>query len=338
MRKIPVIKAARLIARGTRSFHADRPLAVSFEVTHSCTANCLHCDKGGMKQEHDRMQPHDYRRMRALLKPMVAQVSGGEPLTRRDIVEVVRAIKEPTGLPYTILVTNGQLLTEEKYLELKGAGINQFSISLDFPNELHDWFRRSPGLYSHLEKLIPRLARHRFDDIVLNTAITRENLPYLLDIYEKGRAWGVSVSYSAYTMLRTGSQEHFISSEEDLKRLRETMQKLIALKRSNGRIVNSDWTLSGTYQFFKDGYVPGCNAGKRFLVVTPDGYLRPCSMHEKKYLRPEDILKEFVPENSCGGCYVAIRAYLNESFWTLLKDNVTSRVLRQKAAGNSCGG
>ena len=69
-------------------------------------------------------------------------------------------------------------------------------------------------------------------------------------------------------------------------------------------------------------------AAKHFLAVTADGYLRPGSMHEKKYLRREDILKEFVPENSCGGCYVAIRAYLNESFWTLLKDNVTTRVLR----------
>ena len=67
-------------------------------------------------------------------------------------------MKEPSGLPYTILVTNGRLLTEEKYLALRALGMNQFSISLDFPDSSHDDFRHSPGLYAHLEKLVPALA------------------------------------------------------------------------------------------------------------------------------------------------------------------------------------
>ncbi|HZP01523.1 MAG TPA: radical SAM protein [Terriglobia bacterium] len=335
MRTIPIGRAARMIARGTWSFITDRPLVVSFEVTHSCTANCKHCDKGGIKPEPEGLlKADDYRRLRARLKPMAVQLSGGEPLLRKDLEEIVRAVKEPNGLPYTILVSNARLMTEEKYLRLRALGVNQFSISMDFPDERHDEFRRSPGLFAHLEKLVPALARHGYDDVVLNTAITRENLPTLRAGYEKAEQWGVSISYSAYTPLRTESMEHYISSPEDLALLRRTMQELVELKSKNGRITNSDWTLLGTYEFFKRGTVPGCNAGRRFLVVTPDGGLRPCSMFEPVYESVEDIQKRFVPANTCGGCYVSIRAYLDASFWTLLKDNVKQRVLARDGQAN----
>ena len=327
-----------MITRGTWSFCTDRPLAVSFEVTHSCTANCHHCDKGGIKPEPPGLlQAEDYRRLRSELKPIIVQLSGGEPLLRKDIEEIVRAVKEPSGLPYTILVTNGRLLTEEKYLALRKLGVNQFSVSLDFPDERHDDFRRSPGLYAHLAGLVPKLARYGHGDVVLNTAITRGNLPALRANYERAKEWGVAISYSAYTPLRTGAMEHCISSPEDLELLRRTMDELLELKAKNGRIANSPWTLSGTHDFFQKGTIPGCSAGRRFLVVTPDGGLRPCSMFDPTFASQKEIMEKFVAANTCGGCYVSIRAYLDASFWTLLKDNVKTRVLaRSNGRANQC--
>src|SRR5208283_1812487 len=139
LKAIPVVRAARMIARGTWSFCIDRPLVVSFELTHSCTSDCRHCDKGGIKPEPEGLlRAEDYRRLRSALNPMAVQLSGGEPLLRKDLEEIVRAVKEPSGLPYTILVTNGRLFTEEKYLALRALGVNQFSISLDFPDARHD--------------------------------------------------------------------------------------------------------------------------------------------------------------------------------------------------------
>jgi len=282
------------------------------------------------------LRAEDYAELRSTLKPMAVQLSGGEPLLRRDLEEIIRAVKEPSGLPYTILVTNGRLLTEEKYLALRPLGINQISISLDFPDSRHDEFRRSPGLYAHLEKLVPALARHGYDDVALNTAITRENLPALVGIHERAKEWGVSISYSAYTPLRTGSMDHCIQSAEDLALLRKTLDQLLDLKSRNGRIANSPWTLSGIHDFFRDGTVPGCNAGRRFMVVTPTGGLRPCSMFENEYTSQKAMVREFVPTNHCGGCYVSIRSYLDASFWTLLKDNVSTRVLTRNGQSDEC--
>ena len=326
-----------MIARGTWSFCTNRPLVVSFELTHSCTANCKHCVKGGMKPDPaGLLRAEDYAELRSTLKPMAVQLSGGEPLLRRDLEEIIRAVKEPSGLPYTILVTNGRLLTEEKYLALRPLGINQISISLDFPDSRHDEFRRSPGLYAHLEKLVPALARHGYDDVALNTAITRENLPALVGIHERAKEWGVSISYSAYTPLRTGSMDHYIQSAEDLALLRKTLDQLLDLKSRNGRIANSPWTLSGIHDFFLHGTIPGCKAGRRFMVVTPTGGLRACSMFDQTYASHKEILKEWVPKNTCGGCYVSIRSYLDASFWTLLMDNLSSRVFTRPGQAKQC--
>lgn len=48
------------------------------------------------------------------------------------------------------------------YLELRAAGVDQFSVSLDFPDERHDEFRLHPGLFKHLSEIVPRLARLPF--------------------------------------------------------------------------------------------------------------------------------------------------------------------------------
>ena len=325
MKSMSFLEAMRITKRGFQNYRAKRPLVVSFEVTHSCTANCQHCDKGGFTKEDNLLQPEDYSRLVSEFRPIFVQISGGEPLLREDVTNIVRAIKRPNGLPRVIFVTNASLLNAENYLELNEAGVDQFSVSLDFPNEKHDEFRRHPGLYAHLEETIPRLAADfGYKNIALNSAITWENLPYLRALADKAEEWNVDISYSAYSTLRTGNKEYFISSEEDLDTLQQTIQELIELKREKGHILNVPSTLLKTYQFFKDGYIASCRAGQRFLVVRPDGKLNPCSMHpDRQYTTQKEILHDFTQTNQCGECYVAIRAYSDKSLGTLLKDSVS---------------
>ena len=140
MRKLPLAESLRVIGRGSRNWFAERPIVVSFEVTDSCTCYCKHCDHGGPKDNSKNLKPEDYRRYMEELRPPVVQVSGGEPLMRKDLLNIVRNIKQDSGLPYTILVSNWSMMNKERYLALRQAGINQFSVSLDFPDERHDQF------------------------------------------------------------------------------------------------------------------------------------------------------------------------------------------------------
>lgn len=325
MRKLPLRQSLEVIRQGSLNWLAGRPIVVSFEVTDSCTCYCLHCDHGGPKDDCYNLKPADYRRYMDVLQPCVVQVSGGEPLMRADLAEIVRNIKQPSTLPYLILVSNWSLMTEERYLALREAGVDQFSVSLDFPDERHDDFRVHPGLYAHLNRLMPRLAKLGFDDIVLNTCITSANLPEINRAADQAREWGVNICYSAYSPRRTGNRELFLTLPGQLEVLRQELGRIEGRRDGNGWIVSAPTTLAATRRYFETGGMSGCKAGLRFLVVTADGYLQPCSMQFKRY-RLEDqarMVEEFTRTNTCDECYVAIRSNLDKSFPQLLWENVS---------------
>ena len=315
----------RIIGRGSLNWVADRPIVVSFEVTDSCTCDCRHCDHGGMRDDSRNLPPAEYRRYMEALRPCVVQVSGGEPLLRRDLCEIVRNIKDGSGLPYTILVSSWSLMTERLYLELRKAGIDQFSVSLDFPDDRHDSFRSYPGLYRHLEDIVPRLARLGHDDIVLNSCITSENLGEIEVIADKAREWGVNLCYSAYSARRTGCRDLLPVSTEQLESINGALDRVEQRRDKTNWIVNSRSTLDATRQYFQNSGMPGCSAGHRFLVVTSDGSLQPCSMQFQRYPLHERrrMVAEFTRRNTCDQCYVSIRSYLDKSFPQLLWENVS---------------
>ena len=325
MRKVPLAESLRIIGRGSSNWLANRPIVVSFEVTDACTCYCKHCDHGGPRDEARNLRPADYRRYVEELRPCVVQISGGEPLMREDVVEIVRSVKNGSALPYTILVSNWSHMTEQKYLALRDAGIDQFSVSLDFPDDRHDDFRVYPGLYRQLEDLIPRLAKLGHDDIVLNSCITSENLGEIETIADKAREWGVNLCYSAYSARRTGCRDYFPGSPAQLAELIARLDRVEARRDSTNWLVNAPSTLEATRRYFATGGTPGCKAGLRFLVVTADGALQPCSMQFKRYSLEERhrMIREFTAANQCDECYVSIRSYLDKSFPQLLWENVS---------------
>ena len=316
--------AFKFISQGIINCLTTNPLVVSFEVTHSCTANCRHCDKGGRKDEV-LASPEKLRSICDEIKPLVAQISGGEPLLRDDILDIVRIFKNPGSLPYIVFITNASLLTEEKYGALKKAGVDQFGISLDFPDERHDENRRIPGLYRHLDTLIPRLSKMGNNDIGMITAITRENLPYLVDIVKQAEDWNVYVNFSVYTKLRTGDGSFLVSSDEDLQVLRDTIGKLIELKRNNGPILSSEYVLRRYLEFFENGFIPNCQAGKRCFVINPDGTMSSCAMKsDLRFQSQRELIEKFSRKNICGECYVSMRANAEKSIGQILKDSLST--------------
>ncbi len=308
MAHISLLQGIKLAGWGIRNYITNRPIVVSYEVTLSCNCNCRHCDLGGVVKHERQITPEEYGDLTRRLKPVAAQISGGEPLLRKDITEIVRAIKQ-AGVQYAILVTNGVLLNESNYLQLREAGVNQFSVSLDFPDERHDEFRRRPGLYKRLEQTLPRLAKLGFRDIILNTAITKANLNEVLPLSRKAIEWGVDISYSAYTPLRTGNADYCLNDTGDLEILRRAIDELITLRKQNAHLVNPELALRDTVKFFEQGSMPNCKAGVSFLVAMPDGSLVPCSLHRIKYASRKEMIEEFSQTNRCGKCYVAIRSY-----------------------------
>jgi len=318
MANVSPLQAIKLIRRGIRNYIIKRPLVVAYEVTLSCNCNCRHCDLGGLIKDEKQIKPEEYGDLTQRLKPLAAQISGGEPLLRKDIAAIVKAIKQ-AGVKYAILVTNGVLLNESNYLQLREAGVNQFSVSFDFPDERHDEFRQRPGLYKHLEQTLPRLAKLGFRNIILNTAITKANLKEILPLAKRAIEWGIDISYTAYTALRTGNEDYCLSNGEDLGILRQAINELVALRKRDNHIANPEAVLLNTLKFFEQGCMPDCKAGIRFLIVMPDGSLVPCSLHRSKYATQKEMVEKFSRTNQCSSCYLSLRSYSELSVLNQMK-------------------
>ncbi len=324
MRKVPLGESLRIIARGSLNWFTQRPIVVSFEVTDSCTCHCKHCDHGGMRDNSHDLKPSEFRKYMKVLHPCVVQISGGEPLLRKDLEDVIRNIKQRNGLPYIIVVSNWSNMTKERYISLRQAGADEFCVSLDFPDERHDEFRGYPGLFKHLNKVIPETAALGYDDIVLNNCITSSNVEEINAIADKAAEWGVNVNYSAYSPLRTGCRDYFINSEQQKAVLKRELDGIKNRMNRSNWITNNPTTIDATYQYFLRGGTPFCKAGLRWLVVTSDGWLQPCSMQFKRYglYEQKRMVREFTKKNTCDQCYVSIRSYLDKSFPQLLHENV----------------
>ena len=88
----------------------------------------------------------------------------------------------------------------------------------------------------------------------------------------------MNLCYSAYSARRTGCRDNFPGSPERIAGFYARLDRVEQPRDSTNWIVNSPSTLQATRRYFANGGAPGCKAGLRFLVVTADGALQPCSM------------------------------------------------------------
>jgi MoaA/NifB/PqqE/SkfB family radical SAM enzyme len=301
---------------------AKKPWAISIEVTHNCTADCEHCDKGDKIPDEKQATAEEYKSLVNEFNPLVVQISGGEPLMRPDILDIVRVFKTPGHMPMIVFVTNASLLTEEKYDALRAAGVDEFSISIDFPDDRHDKNRRIPGLFKHLDTLIPKLTARGNNDITMITAVTRQNYPYLLDNLRVVERWGAKLNFSMYTAGRTHNADLLISSPEDLTAFRTVVDKLIEAKENGSPIFSSVEVMNRYYDFFANGAkAGGCLAGIRSLVVNPDGSFCPCAMKkDTTFTTQKAMRKDFSEKNTCDDCFISLRANTEKPFREVVRD------------------
>src|SRR5258708_30179958 len=149
------------------------PRILYIEVTKRCNAFCSFCPYW---QDHRRGELDDYSPIVARLQPFCVTFTGGEPLLRRELPELVAGITALTPRPYTAVLTNGWLLSTERAQALRDAGCEQISISIDHIGKRHDDRRRLPGLFARLERQLPELHAIGFDRININSIIMRSNL------------------------------------------------------------------------------------------------------------------------------------------------------------------
>ncbi len=254
---------------------AGRPKLINLEVTKLCNAKCDFCDYWQTRHEE---RIYDYRPVIRKINPLVAVITGGEPMLRKDLPDIVRQIKECSYFIFTSMVTKGDLLTVQKADELFDAGINQIAVSVDFPSERHDVYRGVPGLWNKLSNMLPELGKkYRHKQIIMNTIIMDDNLEYIPELVHKAHEWRIAISFSAYSVMKTNNEDHFVQREK-IERVQGVIDELMRLRKElKGTILSTEYYLREIPRYFKTGGLPGCTAGITHIQVTPSGHLKRCS-------------------------------------------------------------
>jgi cyclic pyranopterin phosphate synthase len=111
----------------------ERPIiSLRISITTRCNLNCVYCHHDGMLPSNDEITPDEIYLICKIAKSLgisKIRISGGEPLIRKDIIEIISKIASLNFKDISI-TTNGTLL-EDYALELKNAGLNRANISLD---------------------------------------------------------------------------------------------------------------------------------------------------------------------------------------------------------------
>ena len=280
-----------------------RPVLVHFEVTMRCNASCDFCDYWKTDTAAKATELKSFADAARHFRPMMITFTGGEPLLRADLEEVVAEVDRAAPMTWMSVITHGAMLRVARAQSLWDAGMAQFCISLDFLDERHDTARGNPGLAAKILRTVPELTA-RGMTVRFNTVIKRENMEEILPIVRRAAALGAGVNLSVYTDFKNGNRAHLIH-DGDLPRLELLVAELLAFKRRHrGVISNSDWYIANIPIYLKGGLHEPCRSGETTIHIDPVGMVRRCpdfpaDTHWSEY-------KGYAPI-ACNACYYACR-------------------------------
>ena len=265
-----------------------RPYLLLAELTYRCPLHCPYCSNPTQYPGGRELTTAEWQRVfreAAKLGVLHAGLSGGEPLQRADLPEIVAAAHD-AGL-YTDLITSAAGLNPTRLAQLKAAGLDNIQISFQSNEELKA--NRIAGAALHKVKLAAaRLVRAAGFPLTVNVVLHRDNIDHLAEIIimaeelEAERLELANVQYYGWafrnraTLLPTRSQIAAAAAiaAQQRKRLLGRMRILFV-----------------TPDYYSDRPKPCMNGwGSRYLTVNPVGEVLPCpTAKEIKELRFDNV-------------------------------------------------
>jgi len=172
-----------------------RPLVAELFLTDNCNLRCVSCACWRTKtvDELTTAEWKDVLDQLAGLRLHKVNFTGGEPLIRRDAVELMGYARS-VGIRHLHLNTNAIRLTPSMLDRVLDAGVRSFNVSVDGPGEVHDRIRGRAGAfdrtYSHLANLVAQRDRRGLK-IRMNFTVMRDNVTVLPDVAALAQEAGV---------------------------------------------------------------------------------------------------------------------------------------------------
>lgn len=285
------------------------PLILSWHLLNRCNRKCKYCFQWSVScKELSTEEITSIMNEFAKRGTRVIIFSGGEPLLREDIGEIIDYAYSKDI--FTGLTSNGSLVPA-KIKEIKK--LNMLKLSFDGSKEIHDLIR-GEGSYDDLMMAV-NIAQSCNLNIKFNTTLSRFNLGDIDFILKKAKELNVKVKFQPLSYVHAGGRniDYLFPDEQDYQR---TIKKLILLKSSNKYIINSISALQYLYDWPRHKKIK-CYGGRLSCCVSPEGGLYPCTMIMKKIKVPSCLDIGFekayysLPVSKCEGCWCTSTLEMN---------------------------
>lgn len=258
-----------------------------WECTLRCNLRCRHCGSDCKVQETVPDMPFsDFAKALDSIAShtdphkVCIIITGGEPLVRQDLEACGRAIYAK-GFPWG-MVTNGFLLTEERFLGLRRAGLHSITVSLDGLEAEHDWMRGREGSWKRAADAIRMIAASPVKNDVV-TCVNARNISQLNDIKELLISLGVR-AWRIFTVFPQGRAKDDTDMRLSGAQVRQVMEFIKATRRE-GRIACSFACegFLGQYEGEVRDTFFTCPAGISIASVLADGSIGSCASIRSDY-------------------------------------------------------
>jgi pyrroloquinoline quinone biosynthesis protein E len=253
----------------------DRPFGMLAELTYACPLHCPYCSNPlNLANYRDELTTEDWRRVMTearALGVLQLHLSGGEPLQRRDLVELVSGARD-MGL-YTNLITSSLGLSRRRAEELKAAGLDHVQISIQADEQaLSDRIAGTPSFERKVAAA--RMVKELDWPLTMNVVIHRHNVDRIgriLALAEELGADRIELANTQYYGWAWRNRAALLPSRAQLDRAEEVVRA--ARRRLEGKM-EIIYVIPDYYSKYPKPCMGGW--GKNQLTVTPNGNVLPC--------------------------------------------------------------
>ena len=270
---------------------------LAWETTRRCNLACAHCraaaGKGPYEGELTTAEGKALLEDIATLGQVVVILTGGEPLLREDIMELAAF---GTSLGHRmVMAVNGTLLTPEIARQLKEAGIQRLSISLDGATAAsHDRLRQVAGAFEGALQAI-QILKEAGLPFQINTTVIADNRDELPAISELAQNLGAA-AHHVFVLVPTGRGEEIKDQLLSVEDYEATLRWLLA-RQKEGKIHIKPTCAPQFYRLWRqeaaaagekitpathgmEAMTKGCLGGQGFAFVSYQGIVQPCGYLE----------------------------------------------------------
>ena len=251
------------------------PLALIAEITHRCPLHCVYCSNPlEMIAARAELSTEEWTRIfreSSELGVLQAHFTGGEPLARPDLRELIRSA-HGAGL-YTNLITSGIGLSEQRLAELVEAGLDHIQLSLQDSREANaNWIA---GTHAHAHKVaLAGIIRKFRIAFTVNLVVHRQNLDHLAEMIAFIEDLGperMEIAHAQYYGWALENRSFLLPTREQVER---SMRIVGAAQHRLAGKIRIDCVVPDYYARYPKACMGGW--GRRLLLIDPAGRVLPC--------------------------------------------------------------